>query len=562
MSDIDFLKKGRELLESGNIEDAVKYLDKAYANDPDNDKILNILGLAYFKSGRLENAYQIYRKLINKNPDNATLRLNIGVLLYKKKEYQLALEELVIAEKLEPDNHKISLYKGMCFEQERDYSSAMAEYKKSQSDKNVKRMEEKIKTHKTKFKIKDDSKENKNITTEDIIVKHFGKKAMELENIENEDDIDRVFSEKKTDEGEASESDDGFFDSTKLTEEFDEENEAVEAKKEEVPEDEVQKEDKAENDNIEKETLFTDEDIDFATDELLKSLDDIAEESNLDDSFDQKVEDFLKSHQKKEDEEYKSGLQDTNIDVDSGSAEKDTEPEEEREEELEKLEEQVKEYLKDEYTEIEHKKEGLERKIYHPITLEGLTSDFILKCEEESQVTSIESDMVCYSFNESFIYKTASAAACSGDFSEYIPKKSEKSQKMPESMADKYSWISGEGRIFLKPDRRILIPVAIAEDVFTVNLDKILGIDGSILREIIVISEDSAIAVLEGKGNLFLSLRNELISFSIEEGSRLLCQFDSFLGFMGNNTPIIVNDEKIKGNVLEVSGPGIAFLIK
>ncbi len=571
MSEVDFLKRGKELLESGNIEEAVRYLDKAYANDPDNDKILNILGLAYFKSGRLENAYQIYRKLINKNPDNPTLRLNIGVLLFKKKEYSLALEELVMAEKLDPSNTKINYYKGVCYEQEKDYNSALAEYKKSKSEKNIEKMEEKLRTRKSKFKIKDDSREIKNITTEDILVKHFGKKGADLENIENEEDIDRVFSEKNSEEGEEEGEEEGFFDSTKLTEEFDSEGEITDIKEKPEKEKEEGKPD-AEDIKAEKFEISEDEDVDFATDALLKELNTFEEDNDLDDSFDRKVEDFLKSHQKKEYDEFSSELQDTNSDIDSGiEQEKEQEakhvPDEESDsayseiqekEDIKELEEQVREYLVKESTDTGMAETKYHKKILSLTTLENMTVEFMISDQDgDDTVLALDNHIIRYSFEEAFFYKKGYALALSGSISKDIPEILAKSASLHKSLKDDFSWVSGQGRIFLQARRNIFVPVELAKDAFTVNMRYVAGADMYIISQVKSLQGLNLIK-FDGRGYLFMEMDHDIISVPLEEGVTFICHKGAFLGYMGGGEPAMAESSL----EIEIQGPGIAFLVK
>lgn len=597
MNENDYFKKGKELLDSGNIELAVKYLDRAYANDPDNEKLLNMLGLVYFKSGRLENAYQIYRKLINKNPDNPTLRLNMGVLLYKKKEYSIALEELTIAEKLEPNNTKISDYKGMCLEQEKEYEKALAEYEKSGNTKFIERAKEKLRTKKTKFKVKgQESTASKNgLSTEDILLKHYGTKTS-LNTIEDENDIDNVL--KEFDGNKDENQDNGLFDSTKLTE-LVEESENSQEPEEANPgsqEISIEKELSVFEDNKENESY----DIHSETSEMVKQLYNYEETSKTTDSFDEKVEDFFKTHRKIEDEIYKKNLEDINDDdialddvipgdkshtiqeqtfpvEEQAGLNKNPQEEEEEEENHESpvaLHEAEAEIDRDmghifpepeEETEEHNVPHGTEIQIKSIATLEALTRELIIKDQQNDPVVQIEKNIIIYSFTESFICNRNSLLGYSGNIRELD--NSPNYQKFYKYLKNKFNWINGEGKLILKLRDRIFIPIKLFGDVFTVNCHSILGVDINLIKDLII-DEAFSLAKLEGKGYLLLSVGKEIISLSIEDGHDFQCRMSAFLGFMGINTPSVnKNDHHFISNLsnvpsVMVNGPGIVFLFK
>lgn len=616
MSDIDFLKKGKELLESGNIEESVKYLDKAYANDPDNDKILNILGLAYYKSGRLENAYQIYRKLINKSPENSILRLNIGVLLYKKKEYSLAIDELAIAEKLDPDNQKINYFKGMCYEAERKFDKAIIEYEKSNSPKNIEKVKQKQKARKSKFKVKDDSVEINRPSTEDILYKHFGNRNPDLENIENEDDIDKVLIEK-----DSSNTNDNFFDPSQLAsadeDEAEEETETSSSLYEEYykgssdkdkSEDDLKEENIIDKKDSTQEILrevnnadFPDidmQDIEDETNKMVKEFYNYENNSNTPDSFDEKVEDFFKTHKIKEDEEYKNELMDSRDDYDLQDAvDKSEEPQEsESEEEMHEKRSpeifdernneendsigQITQYHKDDNYAVEvdafnmkedHKTASSRHdniSIHSVITLEALTREYNIKDDPQNPVIPVSKNIILYYFLDNFLFDPNLMLASSGNISDYHPDDDSDHLSIHEELLDKYYWISGEGRLFIKLNKNVFIPVKLFGDEITVNTEYIIGVDGKLIKDL-KNTDGISLMKLEGAGYFLISSDSELISVSIDDGHKLQCSSSAFLGYMGLNEPSIIKDThnsdiKIRGKnkVIQVSGPGIAFLLK
>ena len=60
--------KGKALYDERRFEEAERELEEAYLLRPRDQKVLNLLGLVYFKQEKFEKAEEIYRKLVGGEP--------------------------------------------------------------------------------------------------------------------------------------------------------------------------------------------------------------------------------------------------------------------------------------------------------------------------------------------------------------------------------------------------------------------------------------------------------------------------------------------------------------
>lgn len=107
--DGDFLfhfYKASELLQIGQLEQAEKQLEKALELKPGNPKVLNLLGLVYFKLGRFQRSILIYQDLIDRYAEDATLRVNLAMVYLKNDQLKEAEYELKTAIELSPNHEK------------------------------------------------------------------------------------------------------------------------------------------------------------------------------------------------------------------------------------------------------------------------------------------------------------------------------------------------------------------------------------------------------------------------------------------------------------------------
>ncbi|ACO04435.1 MAG TPA: tetratricopeptide repeat protein [Persephonella sp.] len=86
-----YYKIGLSYLNSGNIAQAIYYLNKAYEIDPEDPDILNALGIAYTNVKEYSRAKEFFLKSIEILPDKPETYTNLGVLLAQEGNYEQAL---------------------------------------------------------------------------------------------------------------------------------------------------------------------------------------------------------------------------------------------------------------------------------------------------------------------------------------------------------------------------------------------------------------------------------------------------------------------------------------
>jgi Tfp pilus assembly protein PilF len=96
-----YYNQGTNEIVSREYTTALKYLIQANALDPNNSKIQNNLGMAYFFKKKPQTAIRYIRKSINTDPKNTDARLNLATILVSlknyneaKKQYDIILDDL------------------------------------------------------------------------------------------------------------------------------------------------------------------------------------------------------------------------------------------------------------------------------------------------------------------------------------------------------------------------------------------------------------------------------------------------------------------------------------
>ena len=110
----------------------------------DDETVMNLLGLAYFKQENFRQADDIYRKLIETNPDSYTLHFNLGLICFKLGDLDRAEATFLRALELRPDNQKTHFYLGNIYEKKHQYYNAIFQYRKAGANIMVKRVQNKI----------------------------------------------------------------------------------------------------------------------------------------------------------------------------------------------------------------------------------------------------------------------------------------------------------------------------------------------------------------------------------------------------------------------------------
>jgi uncharacterized protein (AIM24 family) len=138
------LNRGREHFDKRSFADAASELEEARRLRPDDDSVLNLLGLAYFKQEKYKEADSVYRKLIELNPESYTLHFNLGLVCFKTGDLDNAEAIFLRALELKPDNQKTHFYLGNIYEKKKQFYNAIFQYRKAGANIMVKRVQEKI----------------------------------------------------------------------------------------------------------------------------------------------------------------------------------------------------------------------------------------------------------------------------------------------------------------------------------------------------------------------------------------------------------------------------------
>jgi Tfp pilus assembly protein PilF len=138
------LNKGKELYDGRRFEDAERELEEAYLLRPRDQKVLNLLGLVYFKQDKLEKAEEVYRKLVAESPDAHTLFYNLGLIYFKLSRLEEAESAFMKALELTQGNPKINFYLGSIYERLHRFQDAIYQYRQAGANIMVRRVEDKI----------------------------------------------------------------------------------------------------------------------------------------------------------------------------------------------------------------------------------------------------------------------------------------------------------------------------------------------------------------------------------------------------------------------------------
>ncbi|NOZ60703.1 MAG: tetratricopeptide repeat protein [Calditrichaeota bacterium] len=123
--------KGRKLLKKHNYEEAVGYLQKAYAADSTCIEALSGLARCYFESGKIDSAILLAKRAVQKKP-NYPHSYEVLVDIFKsKKEYDKAIEWCKKWYVYEPDSPDANNEIADIYKKQKKYDLAIAEMKKA-----------------------------------------------------------------------------------------------------------------------------------------------------------------------------------------------------------------------------------------------------------------------------------------------------------------------------------------------------------------------------------------------------------------------------------------------
>jgi Flp pilus assembly protein TadD/uncharacterized protein (AIM24 family) len=136
--------KGRDLYDAQRYEEAEHQLEEAYLLRPRDQKVLNLLGLVYFRQEKFEKAEEVYRKLVAESPDAHTLYYNLGLIHFKLNRLEDAESSFLKALELTKDNPKINFYLGSIYERLQRFKDAIYQYRAAGANIMVRRIEDRM----------------------------------------------------------------------------------------------------------------------------------------------------------------------------------------------------------------------------------------------------------------------------------------------------------------------------------------------------------------------------------------------------------------------------------
>src|SRR5262245_5195116 len=136
--------KGKDFYDGRRYEEAERELEEAYLLRPRDPRVLNLLGLIYFKQEKLDKAEEVYRKLVAESPEAHTLHYNLGLICFKLNRMEDAEFSFLKALELARDNAKINFYLGSIYERLNRYKDAIYQYRQAGANLMVRRVEDKM----------------------------------------------------------------------------------------------------------------------------------------------------------------------------------------------------------------------------------------------------------------------------------------------------------------------------------------------------------------------------------------------------------------------------------
>ena len=116
--------RGSDLVKAGELEPAKRAFLAALEIDPDNPKVLALLGLAYFRGSEFDQARPIYEQLVWLAPADASHRLNLGLVYLKLSDAERAITSLEASRALDPSQGRAVSYLGLAYARAARYPEA------------------------------------------------------------------------------------------------------------------------------------------------------------------------------------------------------------------------------------------------------------------------------------------------------------------------------------------------------------------------------------------------------------------------------------------------------
>lgn len=115
---------GSEQLKLGRLDLAQVSFRQALAHDPENARVLALLGLTYFRGQQFDEARPIYEQLVERAPTDASHRLNLGLVYLKVNEHEKAIVALEASRALDPSQGRAVNYLGLAYARAGRYAEA------------------------------------------------------------------------------------------------------------------------------------------------------------------------------------------------------------------------------------------------------------------------------------------------------------------------------------------------------------------------------------------------------------------------------------------------------
>jgi hypothetical protein len=116
--------RGSDQLKQGRLDLAQSSFREALALEPDNLKILALLGLTYFRGSQFSEARPVYEQLVELAPTDASHRLNLGLVYLKIGDGDKAIHALEASRALDPSQGRAINYLGLAYARAGRYTEA------------------------------------------------------------------------------------------------------------------------------------------------------------------------------------------------------------------------------------------------------------------------------------------------------------------------------------------------------------------------------------------------------------------------------------------------------
>jgi len=116
--------RGSELLKQGKVDQAQLAFRDALALEPDNPRVLALLGLSQFRAGAFGDARAVYEQLVERAPTDASHRLNLGLVYLKLNDAERAIASLEASRALDPSQGRAVSYLGLAYARAGRYAEA------------------------------------------------------------------------------------------------------------------------------------------------------------------------------------------------------------------------------------------------------------------------------------------------------------------------------------------------------------------------------------------------------------------------------------------------------